>query len=608
VPEPDDPLIGTELGRYRLERLIGRGGMGRVYLGVRPDIGSRVAIKVLSADCAENPALVERFFTEARAVNLIAHENIVSVIDLDRTGRPFIVMEYVEGPTLRDLLATGPLPLGGLVEVILDVLLGLDAAHAAGIVHRDLKPDNVIVTALGRAKLLDFGIAKLAERPGVRTATGTMLGTPHYMAPEQITGATCDARTDVYALGVLMFELVTGERPFHGDTDFALMEHHVRTPAPSAVALRPDLPEPIADVISRALAKVPTDRFPTARAMADALRDATADLDETVLAPFPPAALRPAAVAPSPSVGTAATVVDSPARAAEPVGPVGRDLNAATQDIAPPTRPGKSRPRVDGPRASEAEAAPAPVRGTLTRRATIILGTMAGGAVIAAIAVGIYVMRLPSMTTPIDAPIAIVVGPVADAPALVVAELEPDAAVVDAAVIGADSAAIATPPDAPASNSRPIKRTLLPPDPQCADKNECKQYGLCAWVNEACVRSESGCAESMECKNSGRCSVKGDLCVPTTTSDCKRSYLCRWGGYCKLGDDKCVPANDAACARSTGCTDDGMCKLAGTECVATPASCAASRNCLQNNRCVFGTGHCWAKPNALIPDFTKRER
>ena len=254
--ETDDPLLGIEVGRYRLARLLGDGGMGRVYLAVQPVIGSRVAIKMLSDQCARKPELLERFFAEARAVNLIRHENIVSVLDFTPLpdGRPFIVMEFVEGQTLASIVHARHVPLGGVVQVMIEVLSALAAAHAIGIVHRDLKPDNIIVTAEGHAKVLDFGIAKLApsvqQQLSPRTRTGALLGTPPYMAPEQISGAgRVDARTDVYAAGVVLFEVVTGGAPFNAATLFELMRAHLEEPPPSPRALRRDLPAELEQVI-----------------------------------------------------------------------------------------------------------------------------------------------------------------------------------------------------------------------------------------------------------------------------------------------------------------------------------------------------------------------
>ena len=286
IVQTDDPLLGSVIDRYRLTRVLGEGGMGRVYLAVQPAIGSRVAIKVLSEDCARNPELLERFFAEGRAVNLIRHEHIVSVLDMAQLpdGRPFIVMEFVEGQTLAAIVRTSLAPFGGVVQVMGEMLSALAAAHAIGIVHRDLKPDNVIVTVEGHAKVLDFGIAKLApnlREVGSQTKTGALLGTPAYMAPEQISGAAnVDARTDVYAAGVVLFEAVTGRQPFSGATIYDLMKAHVEQQPPLPRSLRRDLPQPIEQVILVALAKDPALRFQSATAMAQALTHAASGLTQ----------------------------------------------------------------------------------------------------------------------------------------------------------------------------------------------------------------------------------------------------------------------------------------------------------------------------------------
>src|SRR5687767_7721875 len=205
-------MLGQIIGNYRITRLIGAGGMGKVYAASQPSIGARVAIKVLSADLAGDQELVERFFAEARAVNLIRHENIVNILDLARLadGRPYIVMEFLDGSPLAGLLSQlGQIPLGTLARWTLEVLAGLGAAHAKSVVHRDLKPDNIFITRHGRAKILDFGVAKLAseQRDGVsRTRAGSLLGTPHYMSPEQAQSLPTDARADIYAVGVILYE------------------------------------------------------------------------------------------------------------------------------------------------------------------------------------------------------------------------------------------------------------------------------------------------------------------------------------------------------------------------------------------------------------------
>ena len=311
----DDMLLGTTIGRYRLARLLGRGGMGRVYLAVQPEIGSRVAIKVLPDDCVDDAVVIERFFDEARAVNLVRHDGIVNIIDLDRLpdGRPYIVMEYVDGRTLREVVSAGPVPLGGAVAATIEVLLALDAAHAVGVVHRDLKPDNVIITSAGHAKVLDFGVAKLQDAPGRRTASGAMVGTPHYMAPEQIRGRPVDARTDVYGAGAVLFELATGRLPFEADSEFEIMRAHVEAAPPHARPLRPDLPEALDAVIARALAKDPAERFQTAKDMARALRESSSELPLDQWRSLTPGAwLAPAAAASTDFAAPTPLVPDTP--------------------------------------------------------------------------------------------------------------------------------------------------------------------------------------------------------------------------------------------------------------------------------------------------------
>ncbi len=274
---PPDPLIGQSIGSYRLVQWLGQGGMGTVYLGVHPTIGSRVAVKVLSMAASENHSLVERFFAEARSVNVIRHEGIVNVLDLATLpdGRPYIVMEHLEGAVLtRHFETVRPFPLGALVRLGVEVLGALGAAHALGIIHRDLKPDNIFVTKLGRAKVLDFGIAKLRPEqrgPSGATRTGALLGTPQYMSPEQALGQEVDPRADLYALGVILFEGATGRRPFDAESLFELLRLHVQEAAPAARSLRPDLPPALEQVISRALAKQREARFQTAEELASAL-------------------------------------------------------------------------------------------------------------------------------------------------------------------------------------------------------------------------------------------------------------------------------------------------------------------------------------------------
>lgn len=267
-----DPLLGQMVGSYRLTRQIGAGGMGTVYKGVHPSIGSRVAVKVLSGDGLSDTSNVERFFAEARAVNVIRHENIVNVLDLAWLpgGRPYIVMEFLDGAPLSALIRQRQrLPLGALVRLIGEVLDALGAAHSKGIVHRDLKPDNVFVTPGGHAKVLDFGIAKL--RPDLNvgqgatpTRTGSILGTPYYMSPEQALGRSVDARSDIYSTGVMLFEGATGRLPFQGEALFDILKQHIQDRPPSARTLRPDIPPAMEAALFKALEKDPALRFQSA--------------------------------------------------------------------------------------------------------------------------------------------------------------------------------------------------------------------------------------------------------------------------------------------------------------------------------------------------------
>jgi serine/threonine protein kinase len=293
IPIGEDLLLGQTIGAYRVARLLGIGGMGRVYKGVHPSIGSRVAIKVLSRECSDRRDLVDRFFSEARAVNLIRHESIVNVLDLAMLpdGRPYIIMEYLDGAPLANVVEMSvhrqmPLPLGGLARLCAEVLDALGAAHAKGVVHRDLKPDNIFVAPSGRPKVLDFGIAKLTDLKGSATATGSLLGTPHYMAPEQAAGRPVDHRADIYAMGVILFECATGQKPFVADSLFDLLRKHVEAPPPPPRSLRPDMPPDFEHVILCALAKAPEQRFASAQAMSMALQQATQGLPEAQWTPI----------------------------------------------------------------------------------------------------------------------------------------------------------------------------------------------------------------------------------------------------------------------------------------------------------------------------------
>jgi serine/threonine protein kinase len=325
-PAGSDALLGTMVGSWRIARLLGAGGMGRVYAAIQPEIGARVAIKVLRRDA--EAGVVDRFFNEARAVNVIRHENIVDVIDLGRLpdGAPYIVMEYLEGSSLGAILRRDrQLPLGTLARVVGEVLAALVAAHAKDIIHRDLKPDNVFVSPGGRVTVLDFGIAKLASADALAaTETGSLLGTPTYMSPEQARSQPIDARADLYSAGVILYEGATGAPPFTATNLFDLLKLHVEaSPAPPS-ARRADMPLALEAVILRALAKDPADRFASAAEMKDALAAAVADLPEAQRTPLAVAAAPGKVVKSDPFAPTAASTQASLARGEQrPVSPTG---------------------------------------------------------------------------------------------------------------------------------------------------------------------------------------------------------------------------------------------------------------------------------------------
>jgi eukaryotic-like serine/threonine-protein kinase len=275
----EEGLLGTCIGSFRLTRRLGRGGMGTVYLGEHEDIGSRVAIKVLHGRLAGSPPVLRRFHMEARAANLIGHENIVNIIDINPAPpRPYLIMEYLEGEPLSALLARGPVPAGVAVPLLSQVCDALEATHARGIVHRDLKPENLFLLQRGQGpafvKMLDFGIAKLLddEPRTPDTGEGAIIGSADYMAPEQSRGEAVDGRADLYALGVIAYQLVTGQLPFAEKSLTALLLAHQTRPPPSPLTLRPELPPALSSVILRALAKDPEERFQSAATMRGALQ------------------------------------------------------------------------------------------------------------------------------------------------------------------------------------------------------------------------------------------------------------------------------------------------------------------------------------------------
>jgi eukaryotic-like serine/threonine-protein kinase len=248
-------------GRYRVEAQLARGGMATVYLASDTRLDRQVAVKIAYPDLAGDAEFVRRFIGEARSAARLSSPHVVAVYDQGSDGGVhFIVMEYVPGRTLRELLAErGRLSPGDALDVMEGVLAGLAAAHEAGIVHRDVKPENVLLTRSGLVKVADFGLARAAAAAG-HTKTGLLIGTAAYLAPEQVTATASDARTDVYAAGVMLFELLTGQQPHTGDSPLAVAYKHVEQPVPPPSALVPGLPPEIDDLVARATSRDPGQR------------------------------------------------------------------------------------------------------------------------------------------------------------------------------------------------------------------------------------------------------------------------------------------------------------------------------------------------------------
>jgi predicted Ser/Thr protein kinase len=266
--------------RYELEELVGTGGMSSVFKARDRLLERPVALKILHEQYTLDPEYVERFRREARAVAQLTHPNIVTVIDRgEQAGRQFIVFEYIDGENLKQLVnREGALPVRDAIELTLQVARALGFAHHRGIVHRDVKPQNVILNDDGRAKVTDFGIARSVDVEGV-TQTGAVVGTSDYIAPEQAQGQPVDAQTDVYSLGVVLYELLTGEVPYDGENFVAVAMQHVHQPVPSVLDRRPDVPPRLDLVLQRAMAKRPQDRHGSMGEFCDDLEASLAALD-----------------------------------------------------------------------------------------------------------------------------------------------------------------------------------------------------------------------------------------------------------------------------------------------------------------------------------------
>lgn len=282
-------MIGTTLGHYRILERLGKGGMGEVFLADDTKLGRKVALKVLTEELASDSDWRQRFEREARAVAALNHPNIVTIHSVEEAnGVLFLTLELVDGDTLASHIPPGGLPLDKILTFAIPLTDAVGAAHQRGITHRDLKPVNVMVTTDRRIKVLDFGLAKLAETeqaamgvtmPADLTGAGRIMGTTAYMSPEQAEGKAVDPRSDVFTLGVMLYEMAVGERPFKGDTQVSLMSSIIKDTPTAVTDLKKDLPRDLARIVGHCLAKDPEDRYQTAKDLRNDLRSLKTDLD-----------------------------------------------------------------------------------------------------------------------------------------------------------------------------------------------------------------------------------------------------------------------------------------------------------------------------------------
>ena len=331
-----DTVIGTEIQNYRILQKLGEGGMGVVYKAVDTSLDRVVAIKALNAELAGNPELEQRFRNEAKAQANLNHPNLATIFAFFvNGGRPWMVLEFIEGETLEQtIFRRGPIPSQESVPLFRQALLGLGYAHRMGIVHRDIKPSNLMVNQQGTVKVMDFGIAKVMGSRGM-TRTGTHMGTAFYMSPEQVLNRGVDIRSDVYSLGITLYELLSGRVPFESDSDYEIMTAHVNTPPPLPSRFYPYIPKGIENAVLKAVAKNPDDRFQTVEEFGSALEHP----DDFVAAPV---AARGVTV-----LETPATVVGAAAMAGVAAGAAAGAVPAGTMPgagITPPTAPTNARP------------------------------------------------------------------------------------------------------------------------------------------------------------------------------------------------------------------------------------------------------------------------
>lgn len=400
-----EDLIGRTMGSYRITEQLGRGGMATVYKAYHPVLDRYVAVKVLPRYFTHDATFFERFLQEAQAVARLRHHNIMQVYDFGREGDiPYLVMEYLPGGTLQDRLGK-PLPLGEALRITRQVADALGYAHKQGIIHRDVKPSNVLLTKEGDAVLSDFGIAKIVESLVSLTKTGVGVGTPEYMAPEQGQGLPVDGRSDLYSLGVVLYEMVTGQAPYSAETPLAIVLKHINDPLPLPRRVNPAIPEAVERIILTCLAKNPADRYQTGADLVQAIDgvlkpglaavEARTEAEIPVVQPTPPPPVTPPLaqpptptpppVTPPPAV-QAPTLTETPPPATKlptptppPVTPPPVAYPTPPVSVKPPPTYPPTPPPAAGPLPTPPPARPSMFPG----RSGVLVGVLAGALLLA---------------------------------------------------------------------------------------------------------------------------------------------------------------------------------------------------------------------------------
>ncbi len=420
-----DDQTHARVGDYEILGVLGAGGMGKVYK-VRNVISDRIeAMKVLLPDLADQRALADRFLREIKLLATLNHPNIAALrTALTWDNQLVMIMEYVEGVTLSALLRRGPIAPPQAIDYVTQVLSALAYAHGLHIIHRDIKPANMMLTQQGVVKLMDFGIARSQSDP-VLTQSGSTLGSLQYMSPEQVKGEAADERSDLYSLGVSLYEMVTGQRPFRADNEYAVMLAHLQTPPPPPISIRPDLPSALNDIILMAMAKDPAQRFQSATAMRNALQNVAAEDnaplpmpegpraqadDATGLCASPPPAVihaashgsedartpfsAPVSASAAPSTPASAPAASAPSSFAKSNSAPPYIHGAAAPNVAPQPTPVLVPPVNSSPGNFQApsDAAPLPTRAATNRGLYIALGSVI--VLVALVAAGLYVPHL----------------------------------------------------------------------------------------------------------------------------------------------------------------------------------------------------------------------